>query len=104
MSKTKSKKSRKNKTKKSQIKKDKCCMCEKSIKGKSLVPVKCLMKHGERAHTICSDCWWKNDGFATEGENHECPGCIKKMPLRELKKESKTPKTPIILDLTEDST
>jgi hypothetical protein len=44
------------------------------------------MKHGSRAHRICQDCWWDPEkGFAREGANHECPGCIKGLQLTTVK-------------------
>ena len=58
----------------------KCCMCEKS--SPSLKPSACLVKHGDRAHRICKECWWDPDtGFAREGASHECPGCKKGLSL-----------------------
>jgi hypothetical protein len=77
----------------------KCCMCEKVInKDNTFVPLKCLNKHGKAAHRICQDCWWDpNIGFAREGVSHECPGCIKGLPLTYVKKEA-----PIYVDLTLD--
>lgn len=62
----------------------KCCMCGKSINREDgLIPAKCYKKNGEqRAHRICSECWWDPiDGFAKEGVNHSCPGCVKNLPL-----------------------
>lgn len=78
---------------------NKCCMCEKNIKGKFLNPAKCLKEHGSISHKICEDCWWKKDGFATEGVNHSCPGCVKGMPLGKQIKQS-VPKDALIIDLT----
>jgi len=57
-----------------------CCMCEKKVdKENTLIPAACLMKHGKiNSHKICKDCWWDKDtGFAREGINHACPGCVK---------------------------
>ena len=62
----------------------KCCMCDTAVTrdiASSLVPQKCLQKYGERAHRICTNCWFKPDGFVTEGVNHACPGCKKGFPL-----------------------
>ena len=74
-----------------------CCMCDKEIsRENSLVPAVCLSKNGDiRGHRICKECWFNS--FAKEGVNHECPGCVKGLPLTEYKKEQ-----PIIIDLTED--
>ena len=59
----------------------KCCMCDKEIvKKDGLMPGKCFRKHGAiRAHRICQECWWSV--FAKEGTNHDCPGCVKGLPL-----------------------
>lgn len=75
-----------------------CCICgESNDVGKTLMPRKCLNQHGVSAHRICQKCWWdKKTGFALEGVNHDCPGCVKGLPLN-------TNKTPgEIVDLTED--
>jgi|LakMenEpi03Aug12_release.lakeMendotaPanAssembly.Ray.scaffolds.fasta_scaffold802988_2 hypothetical protein len=75
--------------------KHKCCMCKKSISNDGLMPRTCYMKHGENAHRICEDCWWKpDDGFATESETHGCPGCLKGIQLTN---HSKTKKRPLII-------
>ena len=83
---------------------DKCCMCENRIRGDYLVPSKCLKEHGSVAHKICGDCWWKKDGFATEGTNHECPGCVKKLPLSNKTKQPviASSKPENVIDLTEE--
>ena len=60
---------------------DKCCICEKNINGKFLHPGRCFRENMNLAHKVCEDCWFKPDGFATEGVNHACPGCAKGMPL-----------------------
>ena len=59
-----------------------CCMCgeEKNI-DETLVPAKCLVVNGKKAHRICQDCWWGDHGFASETASHACPGCVKKLPL-----------------------
>jgi len=58
----------------------KCSICDTMInKNDALIPAKCLMKHGQRGHRICNDCWWSK--FAIEGTNHECPGCENDLPL-----------------------
>ena len=67
-----------------------CSMCNKTEpRNKTLVPAKCLMKHGERAHRVCPDCWWDPEiGFALEHAPHDCPGCKKGLPLTQpLKKK-----------------
>jgi hypothetical protein len=72
------------KTKKKTLRKggETCCMCGKKIKDThSFVPSECLSKYGKnRAHKICSDCWW-ND-FANETASHKCPGCVKGIPVK----------------------
>jgi len=59
----------------------KCCMCGKEINREDgLMPAKCYREYGAiRAHRICQECWWS--GFAKEGVNHACPGCVKGLPL-----------------------
>ena len=77
-----------------------CSMCEKIIyKNNALIPLKCLINYGDKvAHRICKDCWWDADfGFAREGVNHKCPGCIKMLPLTQCKEE-----TPDLVDLAEE--
>ena len=90
---------RRNKTKRagSPPKMVECCVCSKNEGiGNTLIPRKCLAKHGVSAHRICQECWWDNKtGFALEGTNHTCPGCVKGLPI------NKDPKGEII-DLTED--
>jgi hypothetical protein len=78
-----------------------CCMCEKKVnKENTLIPVECLMKHGKiNSHKICKDCWWDKDtGFAREGTNHRCPGCVKNPII----KPTSEKKTEAIIDLTLD--
>ena len=74
-----------------------CCMCEKNVnKYNTFVPLECLNKHGKTAHRICCFCWWDQEkGFAREDISHECPGCIKGLPLTYVKMEP-----PIYVDLT----
>lgn len=81
---------------------DKCCICEKNIKGDFLHPGRCFSEHRDIAHKICKDCWFKPNGFATEGTNHACPGCVKKMPLSKKIKNVKqpVPENATIIDLT----
>lgn len=73
-----------------------CSMCEKpETKTDTLVPSVCSLQHGQRAHRICQKCWWDpNTGFALETSSHQCPGCVKGLPL--LPKEK-----PITIDLTD---
>lgn len=62
----------------------KCCMCDTEIQREDgLMPAKCYRKNGtNRAHRICQKCWWNpENGFAKEGVNHACPGCVKGLPL-----------------------
>jgi hypothetical protein len=78
-----------------------CCMCGKEIvKINGLIPGQCLRKNGSvRAHRICEDCWWDPvSGFAKEGVNHSCPGCVKGLPLNGPAHNQST----IFVDLTED--
>ena len=75
-----------------------CCVCGKSNDvSETLIPRKCLNKHGVSSHRICQKCWWKpKTGFSIEGVKHDCPGCVKGLKLN-------TNKTPgEIIDLTED--
>ena len=74
-----------------------CCICDKEISREdSLVPAVCLSKNGDiRGHRICKECWF--NGFAKEGVNHECPGCVKNLPLN----GQPIDKT-VVIDLTED--
>jgi hypothetical protein len=75
-----------------------CCVCGKNEEvGKTLIPRKCLAKHGVSAHRICQDCWWDNKtGFALEGTKHMCPGCEKGLPLNKDRNKGE------IIDLTDD--
>ena len=80
-----------------------CCMCSKNVnvndKTNTLIPLECLQKHGNRAHRICKECWFRpKTGFAIEGVSHKCPGCEKGLPLTRVKI-----KTPEFVDLTKDS-
>ena len=53
-----------------------CSICEKNInKNNTFIPCICLKINREKAHRICSECWW-ND-FAKEDVSHLCPGCKK---------------------------
>lgn len=81
---------------------DKCCICEKNIKGDFLHPGRCFSEHRDIAHKICNDCWFKPNGFATEGTNHACPGCVKGMPLSKKNKYIKqpVPENATTIDLT----
>jgi len=97
------KKKRINKTRKYRIKGGnnsngvECAMCGKIVSKKdTLVPSICSLQHGQRAHRICQNCWWDpNTGFALENGSHQCPGCVKGLPL--LPKEKA-----ITIDLTDD--
>jgi len=62
--------------------KEKCCVCDKKITSiHSFIPRECLTKYGKnRAHKICSDCWWGE--FASETASHKCPGCVKGIPIK----------------------
>ena len=60
-----------------------CCICVKEITDiDNLRPSICYRKYMDKSHPICSDCWFNPDtGFALENRSHECPGCIKNLPL-----------------------
>ena len=76
----------------------KCCMCEKIVdKNNTFIPKECLINNGKKAaHRICKECWWNPEtGFAREDAPHNCPGCLKGLPLTEHKREE-----PIVVDLT----
>jgi hypothetical protein len=73
-----------------------CCICEKNVnKDNTFAPLQCLNKYGRATHRVCSECWW--DKFAIEDISHECPGCIKGLPLTRVEKEP-----PIVIDLTKE--
>jgi hypothetical protein len=58
----------------------KCCICLTEVdENKTLTPSRCLTKNGSiKSHKICQECWWNSvTGFAIEGTNHSCPGCLK---------------------------
>jgi hypothetical protein len=76
-----------------------CCMCGKMVnKDYTMSPSGCLMKHGEGAHRICQDCWWNPEkGFGRENASHECPGCLKGLPLTPFEKKDYG-----VIDLTDD--
>jgi hypothetical protein len=80
-----------------------CCMCENTYRrDKMLIPSACSLKNRERAHRICQDCWWdETNGFANENASHECPGCVKKMPLHPPLARIK-PKLEDIIELSSD--
>jgi len=59
-----------------------CCKCSTYHPAlETLMPRRCIVEHGFKAHRICTDCWFGEKGFARENENHDCPGCIAKIPL-----------------------
>jgi len=74
----------------------KCCICETVVYNKqTFIPRKCINRYGEYlAHKICDQCWW--DHFADEYADHNCPGCIKGLPLT----ERNIYRAPIFVDLT----
>lgn len=59
-----------------------CCMCCKQYDiSNTFMPSICFRQNIEKAHRICSHCWWEPEtGFARENNTHKCPGCIAKMP------------------------
>jgi len=63
-----------------------CSACEqkKPLERNSLHPRQCLNENGSSSqtpHQICHDCWFGENGFASETMNHRCPGCIKGIPF-----------------------
>jgi len=78
----------------------KCCMCGKEIEtNNGHMPGACYRKNGAiRAHRVCSEWWWDpENGFAREGVDHRCPGCVKGLPLNGPPVDNS-----VIIDLTED--
>jgi hypothetical protein len=75
-----------------------CCICEKEVhRNNTMTPSICYRKYMNKSHRICSYCWFNPDtGFALENRSHECPGCIKKLPLTKVSYD----KTEVI-DLTD---
>ncbi len=82
------------------IETDNCCVCGTCIDGEFLHPSKCFGEHRILSHKICKNCWFKPNGFGTEGVNHTCPGCINGLPLGKKIKQS-VPNDSIIIDLTD---
>jgi len=80
-----------------------CCMCEQTFpRDTTMVPSACLMKHGDKAHRICQECWWDPEtGFAREDAPHGCPGCKKGLPLNPPLK-SKKPAIEEIVVISDD--
>ena len=74
-----------------------CCICDKELRREDgLVPASCLAKYGAiRGHRICKKCWFNK--FAKEGVNHECPGCVKSLPLN-----GPVHDPSVVIDLTEN--
>jgi hypothetical protein len=66
----------------------KCCMCGKKVdKENSMTPSICYKQKLDKAHRICSDCWWED--FSKENRpNHNCPGCTNNMPLTKVTYDS----------------
>lgn len=62
-----------------------CCMCEEPTDYiSSLIPRACPYG-SDRQHRICNICWWSGKhgkiAFASENASHQCPGCVKNLPL-----------------------
>jgi hypothetical protein len=77
-----------------------CCMCGKEVDiNDTLVPMSCLRKYGKtKAHRICNQCWWDPvSGFAREDIRHGCPGCAKNLPLTNVKLNTPTKKSEVII-------
>ena len=76
-----------------------CCICGKEVdKSDTLVPQSCSRINFEKAHRICSQCWWNPEyGFARENAPHGCPGCAKNFPLTSVNPKKKVSE---IVDLT----
>ena len=61
-----------------------CCICSKSLDENvdnpvTLIPSQCKAKYRMNGHRLCDVCWFEK--FALEGTSHQCPGCIKNIPL-----------------------
>jgi hypothetical protein len=97
--KNKRKKTMKNRKVKKGGTKEKCVLCDKNLNEKPFIPSGCYSKHGKYcAHKICSKCWW--DDFAQENKSHQCPGCVKGIPLN--KNINDNLNKNMVIDLTED--
>ena len=78
-----------------------CCMCGKPVdlddRVNALIPKQCLNKYGRMAaHRICKECWFEPEtGFAVEGANHKCPGCVKNLPLNKIRRLPLDPSLPV---------
>lgn len=79
-----------------------CCMCNRKDIEESMNPVKCYLMHGSVAHKVCSICWWGKNGFASEGGNHNCPGCIKNMSLGKRIRTRTFDLSEFVIDLCDD--
>jgi hypothetical protein len=86
-----------------------CVMCnEKKNRDNMFTPRVCLNKYGNaKAHKICSDCWFdEKNGFALEGSQHQCPGCVHHLPMNtyppKKKKATKNEPAPEIIELLDD--
>lgn len=73
-------------------------------------PAQCLIfpkKDGgeRRAHRICEDCWFNPVwGFAMEGRDHRCPGCVNKLPPNDLPKKYERVEVDLTSDTEDDDT
>ena len=61
-----------------------CCICSKTLDENveqpvTLIPSQCKAKYRMNGHRLCDVCWFEK--FALEGTSHQCPGCIKNIPL-----------------------
>jgi hypothetical protein len=74
-----------------------CCICrENKLLVETLMPSSCKIKHGNKCHRICQNCWWHpKTGFGRETSSHICPGCEKILPLTTSK-----PQKIFFIDLT----
>ena len=68
-----------------------CSMCEQKKPAMKfpLSPRICINRNADPTtlpHQICKDCWFGDNGFASEEMNHECPGCAKGIPLQRIKR------------------
>lgn len=59
---------------------EKCCMCENPLDENILIPSQCFAINGTNGHRICMDCWFTK--FAIENISHKCPGCEKKINIK----------------------
>lgn len=81
-----------------------CCICEIVTSEMTMHPARCYRMHGSVAHKVCTDCWWRKTGFAEECGNHNCPGCIKNIPLnyKSKRRHQSIDLSEFVMDLTNE--